>query len=208
VTWKEAAAQTFQDVYKHRTVLGGVAVNDATHDYAYMVKNVTGAQFAVVAGYNGTANVGLAMERREVDGACGWDWASFKSQRRQWLKEGKVNVLAQIGHTPDEEISKYRAPMIWDFIKNEEDRKAVELIVSQQVFHRSYIAPPNVPAERLAILRTAFMATMHDKQFLADAQKTNIDIAPLGGEKIQELVTKLATTPTSVLARAKQVIRP
>jgi tripartite-type tricarboxylate transporter receptor subunit TctC len=208
VTMKEAAAQTFADMLKTKTVIGGVAVNDATHDYAYMVKNVTGAQLSIVAGYNGTANIGLAMERREVDGSCGWDWASFKSQRARWLKENRVNVLAQIGQDPDEDLTRRGALPIWNFISNEDDRKAVELIVSQQVFHRSYIAPPGVPAPRLAILRTAFLATMKDPQFLADADKTGIDIAPLDGGKIQELIARLAATPDAVVQRAKRAIRP
>ena len=208
VTMKEATAQTFADMLKTKTVIGGVAVNDATHDYAYMVKNVTGAQLSIVAGYNGTANIGLAMERREVDGSCGWDWASFKSQRARWLKENRVNVLTQIGQDPDEDLTRRGAPPIWNFISNEDDRKAVELIISQQVFHRSYIAPPGVPAPRLAILRTAFLATMKDPQFLADAEKTGIDIAPLDGGKIQDLIARLATTPDAVVQRAKRAIRP
>jgi tripartite-type tricarboxylate transporter receptor subunit TctC len=208
VTMKEAAVQTFADMLKTKTVIGGVAVNDATHDYAYMVKNVTGAQLSIVAGYNGTANIGLAMERREVDGSCGWDWASFKSQRARWLKENRVNVLAQIGQETDEDLTRRGAPPIWNFISNEDDRKAVELIISQQVFHRSYIAPPGVPAPRLEILRTAFLATMNDPQFLADADKTGIDIAPLDGGKIQELIARLAATPDAVVQRAKRAIRP
>jgi hypothetical protein len=207
VTMKEAAAQTFADILNTKTVIGGVAVNDATHDYAYMVKNVTGAQLSIVAGYNGTANIGLAMERREVDGSCGWDWASFKSQRARWLKENRVNVLTQIGQDPDEDLTRRGAPPIWNFIRNEDDRKAVELIISQQVFHRSYIAPPGVPAPRLAILRTA-LATMKDPQFLADAEKTGIDIAPLDGDKIQDLIARLAAAPDAVVQRAKRAIRP
>ena len=208
VTMKEAKAQTFADMLKTKTVIGGVAVNDATHDYAHMVKNVTGAQLSIVAGYNGTANIGLAMERGEVDGSCGWDWASFKSQRANWLKENRVNVLTQIGQDLDEDLTRRGAPPIWNFIRNEDDRKAVELIISQQVFHRSYIAPPGVPAPRLAILRTAFMATMQDPQFLADADKTGIDIAPLDGGKIQDLIARLAAAPDAVVQRAKRVIRP
>jgi hypothetical protein len=205
---KEAAAQTFADMLTTKTVIGGVAVNDATHDYAYMVKNVTGAPLSIVAGYNGTANIGLAMERREIDGSCGWDWASFKSQRARWLKENRVNVLVQIGQEPDADLIRRGAPPIWNFIRNEEDRKAVELIISQQVFHRSYIAPPDVPPARLAILRTAFMATMKDPLFLADAEKTGIDIIPLDGGRIQELIARLAATPDVVVQRARRAIRP
>jgi tripartite-type tricarboxylate transporter receptor subunit TctC len=208
VTMKQAQAQTFADMLKTKTVLGGVAVNDATHDYAYMVKNVTGAQLSIVAGYNGTANIGLAMERGEIDGACGWDWASFKSQRAGWLKENRVNVLAQIGHDPDGDLTRRGAPPIWNFITNEDDRKAVELIISQQIFHRSYIAPPGVPAAQLATLRTAFMATMKDPQFLADAQKAGVDILPLDGGKIQDVINRLAATPDPVVQRAKRAIRP
>jgi hypothetical protein len=148
------------------------------------------------------------MERREVDGSCGWDWASFKSQRANWLKENRVNVLTQIGQEPDEELTRRGAPPIWNFISNEDDRKAVELIISQQVFHRSYIAPPGVPAARLAILRTAFMETMKDPQFRADAQKTGIDIIPLDGGKIQDLIARLAAAPDAVVQRAKRAIRP
>jgi tripartite-type tricarboxylate transporter receptor subunit TctC len=205
---KDASAKTFEDALVHKTVIGGVAVNDATHDYAFMVKNITGAKLDVIPGYKGTSDIGLAMERKEVDGACGWDWASFKTQRSAWLRDGKVTLLVQIGHNADAELTKYGAPPIWTFIKNEEDRKAVELIVSQQVFHRSYIAPPGIPAAQLGILRTSFDATVQDPQFLADAAKANIDILPLGGVKIQELIERLAATPQSIVDRAKRAIRP
>ena len=208
VTIKEAKAKTFEDALTQKTVIGSAAVNDASHDYAFMVKNIAGAKLEIVPGYKGTGEIGLAMERREVDGSCGWDWASFKSQRGHWLKEGKVNLLVQIGFNPDEELSKLGAPQFWNYIKNDGDRKAVELIVSQQVFHRSYIAPPGIPAAQLATLRTAFMATMSDPQFLADAEKTGIDILPLAGDKIQELIEKLSVAPPDVVERAKRAIRP
>ena len=78
---------------KTKTVIGAAAVNDATHDYAFMVKNVTGAQLSIVTGYKGTSDIGLAMERREVDGSCGWDWASFKSQRGA-LDQGRPDQCA------------------------------------------------------------------------------------------------------------------
>ena len=144
----------------------------APHDYAFMVKNVTGAQLSIVTGYKGTSDIGLAMERREVDGACGWDWASFKSQRAHWLKDNLVQRATCRSATSRTRSSPAcGVPPIWKFIKTDDDRKAVELIIGQQVFHRSYIAPPGVPAAQLAILRTAFMATMKDPQFLADARE-------------------------------------
>jgi tripartite-type tricarboxylate transporter receptor subunit TctC len=99
-------------------------------------------------------------------------------------------------------------PDVWKFIKREEDRKAVELVVSQQVFARPYVAPPGTPAERVALLRTAFDAAMQDKAFIADAEKARIDISPYPGIKIQKLVETIYTSPKATVARAKAVIKP
>jgi tripartite-type tricarboxylate transporter receptor subunit TctC len=97
---------------------------------------------------------------------------------------------------------------VFKYVKSEDARKVVELVISQQVFQRSYIAPPGLPAEQLGTLRSAFDATMSDKQFLDDAEKARIDISPLPGAKVQELVQKLYATPKDVIARARQAISP
>jgi tripartite-type tricarboxylate transporter receptor subunit TctC len=99
-------------------------------------------------------------------------------------------------------------PSVFKYVTNEADRKVVELVISQQVFQRSYIAPPGLPAEQLAALRSAFDATMRDKDFLADAETMRIDIAPLSGAKVQELVQKLYASPKDMVARARQAITP
>lgn len=99
-------------------------------------------------------------------------------------------------------------PQIWQFIKTDDDRKVAELVISQQVFQRSYIAPPGTPAEQIATLRTAFDATMKDPEFLADAEKTHIAIGPLPGTKVQDLVARLYATPKALVERAKQAIKP
>ena len=97
---------------------------------------------------------------------------------------------------------------MFKYVHDEADRRAVELIVSQQVFLRSYIAPSGIPAQALAVLRAGFDATMTDAQFLADAGKLRIDIAPLSGARVQELVQKLYATPKDVVARAQRLITP
>ena len=99
-------------------------------------------------------------------------------------------------------------PQIWPFIKSELDKKAVELIVSQQVFGRPYVAPPGVPAEQINLLRSAFAATMRDKDFLADAEKARIDITPSSGERVQKVVERLYATPKAVVERARELVRP
>jgi hypothetical protein len=99
-------------------------------------------------------------------------------------------------------------PHVWKYVKTEENRKIVEMIIGQQVFQRSYIAPPGVAPEALGILRTAFDATMRDPQYLAEADKMRIDISPLPGAKVQEIVQKLHATPKDIVEKARAAIRP
>jgi tripartite-type tricarboxylate transporter receptor subunit TctC len=93
-------------------------------------------------------------------------------------------------------------------VKTEQNRKVVELVIGQQVFQRSYVAPPGVAPEALNTLRTAFDATMRDPQFLADADKMRIDITTLPGAQVQDLVQKLHATPKDIVERARAAIRP
>jgi hypothetical protein len=148
------------------------------------------------------------MERREVDGLCGMDWSSLKSQRPDWIRDRKVNILIQVNLEAEDELTRMGVPQIWPFIKSELDKKAVELIVSQQVFGRPYVAPPGVPAEQINLLRSAFAATMQDKDFLADAEKARIDITPSSGERVQKVVERLYATPKAVVERARELVRP
>jgi len=208
VTHKNSKIKTFDDVLTQKAVFGGVSANDSTRDYGYMHKHTSGALYDVVAGYNGTNDIGLAMERGEIDGACGWDWASFKSQRPDWLRDNKVNVLLQVALEPNEELTKMGVPHVWKYVKTEENRKIVELIIGQQVFQRSYIAPPGVTPEALGVLRASFDATMKDAEFKADADKLRIDISPLPGAAVQDIVIKLHATPKDIVEKARAAIRP
>jgi tripartite-type tricarboxylate transporter receptor subunit TctC len=207
-TYGTSKIKTFEDAQKQKTVLGASSAGGATRDYAYMHNHTAGTKFEVVSGYKGTVDVALAMERGEVDGMCGWDWSSVKSQKTDWISEKKANVLVQVSLEPLEELTERGVPHIWKFVPKEDDRKVAELVVSQQVFQRSYIAPPQTPAEALGILRTAFDATMKDPAFLADAEKMKISITPLNGGKVQDLIGRLYSTPREFVERAKVVIKP
>src|SRR5215813_2762672 len=208
VSRKNSNIKTFDDALTKKAVFGGVSANDSTRDYGYMHKHTSGAQYEVIAGYNGTNDIGLAMERGEIDGACGWDWASFKAQRPDWLRDNKVNVLLQVALEPNEELTKMGVPHIWQYVKTEENRKIVELVIGQQVFQRSYIAPPGITPEALAILGASFDATMRDADYKVDADKLRIDISPLPGAAVQDIVIKLHATPKDIVEKARAAIRP
>jgi tripartite-type tricarboxylate transporter receptor subunit TctC len=208
VTLDHAKTKTFEQALAERTILGGIAAGNSTNDIAYMVRKLTGAKFDLVNGYKGTLDVALAIERREVDGMCGWNWSSAKSQRPDWLREHKLNFLAQISLEANPELTRLGAPEIWQYIKNEESRKVAELVVSQQAFERPYFVAPGTPAELVKILRDAFDTTMRDPQFIADAEKTGIDVSPLPGTRVQDLVAKLYATPKTIVEQAKVASRP
>jgi len=208
VTLKSGNIQTFEDAQKVKAKFGGSAPNDSTFEYGYLHRHTSGALWDIVPGYRGTPEMALAMERGEIDGVCGWDWSSFKSQKPDWIKDGKANVLMQVSIEPHPELTKMGVPTVFKFVKDGEARKVVELVISQTVFHRSYIAPPDTPPAQLEILRKAFDETMADPALLDDAQKLRIDIEPLSGAKVQEVVSRLYTTPKDIVERARKAIRP
>jgi hypothetical protein len=208
VTLKGGKIQKFEDARKVKAKFGGSAPNDSTFEYGYLHKHTSGALWDIVPGYRGTPDMALAMERGEIDGVCGWDWSSFKSQRPDWLRDNKVNVLVQVSIEPHPELTKMGVPPIFDFVTGDENRKIVELVISQTVFHRSYIAPPGTPPAQLAILRKAFDDTMADPQLLEDAKKLRIDIEPLSGARVQQVVQKLYETPKPIVEQSRKAIRP
>ena len=207
-TFQKSKIKAFADAQKTKTILGASSAGGATRDYAYLHNHTAGTKFDVVSGYKGTVDIALAMERGEVDGLCGWDWSSVKSQKADWIANKTANILVQVGLNPQKELTDMGVPQIWQFIKSENDRKVAELVISQQVFQRSYIVPPGTSAPQIKILRTAFDATVSDPQFLADAEKMKVSITPLGGAEVQDLIRKLYATPKDFVERAKTVIKP
>jgi hypothetical protein len=208
ITHARSRIKSFDDALAQKTIMGASAAGGSTRDYVNMLKKTTGVLFDLVGGYKGTADIFLAMERGEVDGMCGLDWASLKSQRPDWVRDRTVSILIQVNLEPEADLSKLGVRQAWKFVKNESDKRAVELVIGQQVFGRPYLAPPDVAAEPLALLRTAFTATMQDKDFLADAERTRIDVVPSSGERVQRLVGDLYAAPKATVERAKELVKP
>jgi tripartite-type tricarboxylate transporter receptor subunit TctC len=207
VTYHTSKTKTFEDALKQRTLIGAGPPGSVTRDYATLHRRTSRAKFEIVSIYKTPADILLAMERGEVEGICGIDWISIKWLKRAWLREGKLNLLIQAGIDELPELSAMNVPPMWKYIADEDDRKAAELIVSQQVFGRPYLAPPGISAGSLSILRSAFNATLRDAKFLADAAKADIDINPVDGAKVQDLIARLYATPQDIVEHAKDVLR-
>jgi tripartite-type tricarboxylate transporter receptor subunit TctC len=209
MTFAHSRVKTLDDARVVRAVIGATSAGSPTREYAAMFKHTTGAKFEIVSGYKGPPDLFIAMERGEIDGVCGLDWAALKSQQPDWLRESKLNLLVQGALDPDPELAARGVPTPWRYIGNDIDRRAVALMVSfQQAFGKAYLAPPGVPAAQVATLRAAFDAVLVDKDLLAEAERLRIEIAPQSGESVQRVVEGAYVAPAPVIARLKAIIEP
>ncbi len=198
-SWHETPIKTMQDAMEKELIVGGSGATD-TEQFPAVLNNIIGTKFRIVSGYvNGPAIV-LAMERREVDGRCGWSWSSVVTQFPHWIKEKKINILGQI--TLEKHPDLPDVPLVTEFAKTEEDRDVLEFLFARQVMGRPALAPPGVSADRVAALRAAFDAMVKDKAAIAEFEKANQELAPVSGQYIQNLVEKFYRAPKSTIEKA------
>jgi tripartite-type tricarboxylate transporter receptor subunit TctC len=128
-----------------------------------------------------------------------------KSTHKSWIDDKKMIVLVQLSLNKHPELPD--VPSVLDFAKTDEQRAILKMIFARQVMGRPYVAPPNLPADRIAVLRQAFMATMQDKDFLAEADKTQLEVNPVSGEDVDKLVKDIYATPADIIAKAKEAAK-
>ncbi len=202
VAWHASGVKTIQDVMKKELIIGGAGPND-TEQVPSALNNLLGTKFKIISGYSGTG-ITLAMERGEVYGRCGWSWTSFKNQRPTWLKDKKVNVLIQLTLKGLPEIG--NVPVVIDLAKDPKDKQVLELIFARQALGRPYVMPPDVPADRLAAIRKAFMQTAEDPKFVAQMKKLHFTVSAVSGEEMQNIIKKIYKTPPEIVALTKDAI--
>jgi tripartite-type tricarboxylate transporter receptor subunit TctC len=205
LAWHTAPHRTAQDLFEQELIVGGHAgVEPELTPRLYNA--LLGTRFKIVTGYNGTAEIALAMERGEVSGIGDWSWTSLRKVRPDWLRDKKVRLLMQGGLQPDPELKDL--PSALDFVRNDADRRVLELFFTQKTVARPVIAPPGTPAERLAVLRAAFAALADDGDFLADAERSGLEAAPLRGEAVDRIIALIAGTPAELSERLIKAIAP
>lgn len=199
--WHTAGIKRIQDVMEKEVILGGTGAGSSIVIYPTVMNNVLGTKFKIVLGYKSVSEINIAMERGEVQARTG-SYADLMSEHEDWLKEKKVVLLTQIGSKPDKAVPA-GVPLITDLAKTDEQRKILRLIASPIGLGRPYLAPPDTAPERVSLLRTAFAETMRDKGFLADAAKLKIDIDPVSGDEIAQIVSETIGAPPDIIAKAK-----
>ena len=209
LSWSASGLETLEDVKPKGGLFCGSTGAGPTTVFPRVINQLLGTQIKVIAGYRGQTAVNIAMERSEVNCIGGTTWSSVKATMRPFLEARKINLLVQWGASADPEISTYakrKVPLIQDYGQTELDRRVLVFIGSGAAFGRPILAPPDVPPERVSILRQAFDRTMTDPAFLAEAAKLNMDIKPLAGVELQRIATEVVQSPPEGLARAKELI--
>ena len=205
VSWNATSGiAKFEDLLSKEMTVGGTSSSADTDQFPRIMNGVLGTKMRIVSGYPGGNDVVLAMERGEVKGRCGWSWSSVMSTHRVWLDEKKMTVLAQLALQKHPDLPD--VPLIIDLAKTDEQKQILKLIFARQVMGRPYLAPPGIPADRAAALRQAFLDTMTDKDFLADAEKAQLEITPVDGATIQKLVAEVYQTPPEVAKKAAELL--
>jgi tripartite-type tricarboxylate transporter receptor subunit TctC len=202
--WHTAPVQNIAELAQKELVVGAQAPGSTQYDFPVLANRLFGFKFKVITGYESTPKIHLAMERREVHGSGATNWSTLKALNTNWLDEKKVKPIAQWALKKHPELSD--VPMILDLATNDADRQALLLALARLEFGRPFFLPPNVPPERVEALRRAFDATMRDPAYLAETEKLKIDIEPLSGEQVSNLIAEIYATPTETVARVRDAM--
>jgi tripartite-type tricarboxylate transporter receptor subunit TctC len=207
VARKDAPVQTFKDAFT-KQLLVGAGVASSTSDFPAVLNAVLGTKFKLVLGYPGSREIALAVDKKEVFGACGLAWPAASVTNPGWFgPNGSMRVLVQTHVDGHPELNKEGIPNAMSFAKTEDQRLMLELFFSQEVFGRPYVLAPEVPKDRVALLRTAFMKTLADPALLADAKRANLEVDPIPGEEVQKLIAKAYAAPKPLVAKIKSALQ-
>lgn len=203
-TWYTSGVKTLDDATKRETLIGATTPGTTMEMYPLLADNLFGARFKVVTGYKGGAEVNTAMERGEVQGRGANTYISYQFQNPEWIRDRKLNLIFQMTLARDPSLPD--TPTLLEYAKTDEQRRIVSLMATTEMLGRSIMAPPKVPAERVALLRRALDAVEKDPKFLRDAGKAKLDVSPIPGEKLQKMVEDLIATPPAIVEKYKQAV--
>jgi tripartite-type tricarboxylate transporter receptor subunit TctC len=201
----DAPVKSFKEALTTEMVLAA-SQSSSTSDYPQVVNAVLGSKFKIITGYTGSREISLAIERGEAQGACGLAWPSISVTQPGWFDTGRMQVILQTHATGHPDLNAKGVPLAYSFVKTDEDRAMFDLFFSQSRFGRPFVISPDVPKDRAAALRKAFAATVADEAMRAEAAKARLDLDPVSGEEVQEVVRKVYASPPAVIAKVKAAL--
>jgi tripartite-type tricarboxylate transporter receptor subunit TctC len=203
-SWYTSKVKTIQDARAEPIIVAGTGPDSSSVVFPRLLNALFGMKFKIVAGYEGVNAAGLAMERGEVEGMVR-PWAIIKTSHPEWLRDGKINLLVQ--YTQQRHLELGQVPAVVELSTETEQRQVLALYASGSEIGRSIVAPPDVPADLLAELRSAFSEAMQDPALLEEVQKNGMDIDPMSGQELQALVARTVDVPPKTIDRARRLAK-
>ena len=202
LTFQTSNTKTIADATANVTTMASTGAGSPSETYLKLLNAVAATKFKLVGPYPASNDAMLAMERGEVDGAF-TSYNTLKVSRQDWLREKKINILVQYG---ERSADLPNVPFAVDLAKTEADRQLMAFDVGSEQIGRAFLAPPEIPADRVAALRKAYDETMQDPQLLAEIAQSHSEFSPLSGDKLQRLVAATADVPPTLVARIRNII--
>lgn len=202
-SWHSSGVSTWQELRNKQLTVGSTGAGADTDLFPRVLSDLLDLKFVPIAGYPGGSDVVLAMERGEVQGRCGWSWSSVKSNHPDWVEDGDINLLLQMSLEKHPDLPD--VPLVTELAETKEQAQVLNLLFARQVMGRPFVAPPGVPAERLAMLRQAFADTVKDPEFLQDIKNQNLEISYVSGQKIQDILIEAGEYSQAVIDRIANI---
>lgn len=202
IAWHTSPIKSYADLYKREMIVG--SSGGTTTTVPLLLRSVLGMQFKVVKGYGSGGDVDLAIERGELEGRVPIAWGGLKGRGGDWIDGKKIVMLFQTGLTRHSELP--NLPLALELAKNPDDKKLMELFFAAEEIGYPYAAPPDMPVDRLAVLRKAFADTMADKQFIEEANKQKLDVNPVTWQQMTEVIQNAFAAPQPIIARLRESI--
>ena len=201
--WAQSGLKTLQDVRSREVTIGATGAGSYTLLYPRLMNRLVGTRFKIVSGYPAAAQIDLAMQRGEVEARAGSYFSTLEVTNPDWLRDKKINFIVQIGIEPDRNYAE--VPMLTDFATSQEDRAVISLFATEAAAGHPYYAAPDVPPERLAILRRAFDETMADEAYRTDARKMGLTTTSLPTARLKQMIGNVTKVPARVIEIARAI---
>jgi hypothetical protein len=206
VFWNPPPVKKFEELREKEVTTGSTGAATSNTIYPRLMNAMAGTKFKVVHGYPNQPPIYLAMERGEVQGSGGPFYSSLANSKPEWIREKKVTIVVQIALEKHPALSD--VPLILEFAKTPADRQGMELGVASLLMGRPYALPEGVPADRVKILRDAFMAAARDPDLLREAQKLRLEVNPIDGEAVLRLLDRMYNTPQPIIDQVTAIFAP
>jgi len=201
----DADITSWADMQTKHYKIGATGVGADSDVFPNLLRKMFKLPMQLVSEYQSAAETVLAIQRKEVDGRCGWSWSTLSSRNRDLLLSKQIRVVLQLTDRKLQELAE--VPSILDVAGSPDQQAILKLIIARQTMARPYVAPPGIPPERLTALRNAFETTMNDPEFLADAKRQNLDVRPLTGAEADALIKQVYTTSPDIVKLAAEFMK-